>query len=63
MIPSENLRPLILGCGVRPERLLELDAKKQFQKENIARLKTEIEHRGLSVIIFKRECLEAARKK
>jgi indolepyruvate ferredoxin oxidoreductase alpha subunit len=63
MIPSENLRPLILGCGVRPERLVELEAKKELREENIARLKSEIEHRGLSVVIFKRECLEAAKKK
>jgi indolepyruvate ferredoxin oxidoreductase alpha subunit len=63
MIPSENLRALILGCGVKPERLLELEAKKQFIEENAARLKAEIEHRELSVVIFRRECLEAFRKR
>jgi indolepyruvate ferredoxin oxidoreductase alpha subunit len=63
MIPSENFRGLILGCGVKPERLLELEAKKQLIEENAARLKAEIEHRGLSVVIFKRECIEAAKKK
>jgi len=63
MIPSESFRPLILGCGVKPERLLELDAKKQLVEENAGRLKAEIEHRGLSVVIFKRECIEAAKKK
>jgi indolepyruvate ferredoxin oxidoreductase alpha subunit len=62
MIPSENMKNLILGCGVKPDHLLELEAKKQCAEENVARLKAEIEHRGLSVIIFKRECLEAARK-
>jgi indolepyruvate ferredoxin oxidoreductase alpha subunit len=31
--------------------------------ENAARLKKEIEHRGLSVVIFRRECLEALRKR
>jgi indolepyruvate ferredoxin oxidoreductase alpha subunit len=40
-----------------------LEAKKQLIDENTVRLKTEIEHRGLSVVIFKRECLEALRKK
>ena len=63
MIPSENLRALILGCGVNPEHLLELEAKKQCIEENTAKLKREIEYKGLSVIIFKRECLEAFRKK
>jgi indolepyruvate ferredoxin oxidoreductase alpha subunit len=62
MIPSENLRKLILGCGADPAHLLELEAKRQLIDENAARLKTEIEYRGLSVVIFKRECLEALRK-
>ena len=63
MIPSENLRRLVLGCGVAGEHLLELEARKQLAEENAARLKAEIEYRGLSVVIFKRECLEAAKKK
>jgi len=62
MIPSEKMRALILGCGVKPDHLLELEAKKQLIEQNAARLKTEIEHRGLSVVIFQRECLEALRK-
>jgi indolepyruvate ferredoxin oxidoreductase alpha subunit len=63
MVPSEKLRALILGCGVKPEHLLELEVKKQLVEENSTRLKAEIEHRGLSVVIFKRECLEAFRKR
>ncbi len=62
MIPSEKLRGLLLGCGVKPEHLLELEARKQLVDENAARLKKEIEYRGLSVVVFKRECLGAARK-
>jgi indolepyruvate ferredoxin oxidoreductase alpha subunit len=62
MIPSEKMRALILGCGVKPDHLLELEAKKQLIEENAARLKAEIEYRGLSVVIFQRECLEALRK-
>jgi indolepyruvate ferredoxin oxidoreductase alpha subunit len=63
MIPSDKLRGLILGCGVNPEHLLELEAKKQLIEENAARLKKEVEYRGLSVVIFRRECLEAFRKR
>jgi indolepyruvate ferredoxin oxidoreductase alpha subunit len=63
IIPSNRLRDLILGCGVKPEHLLELEAKKQFLEENAAKLKAEIEYRGLSVVIFRRECLEAFRKR
>ena len=62
MIPSQKMRALILGCGVNPDHLLELEAKKQLIEQNAARLKAEIEHRGLSVVIFQRECLEALRK-
>jgi indolepyruvate ferredoxin oxidoreductase alpha subunit len=62
-VPSERLKALILGLGVMPEHLLELEAKSQFLEENTAKLKAEVEYRGLSVVIFKRECLEALRKK
>ncbi|MDR0624175.1 MAG: indolepyruvate ferredoxin oxidoreductase subunit alpha [Treponema sp.] len=63
MIPSAKLPALILGAGVPPEHLLELEAKKQLVEENTARLKQEMEYRGLSVVIFRRECLEAFRKR
>ena len=63
IVPSQNLRSLILGCGVNPDHLLILEAKKQFIPENTEKLKAEIIHRGLSVVIFQRECLEAIRKK
>jgi indolepyruvate ferredoxin oxidoreductase alpha subunit len=63
IIPSAKLKSLILGCGVKPEHLLELEAKKQFLEENAGRLKKEIEYRGLSVVSFRRECLEAFRKR
>lgn len=62
IVPSNKLVNLILGCGVKKERIVELEAKKQFAEENAAKLKAEIEYKGLSVVIFKRECLEAFRK-
>ncbi|MDR2535893.1 MAG: indolepyruvate ferredoxin oxidoreductase [Treponema sp.] len=63
MIPSARLRELILGLGVQPEHLLELEAKKQCIEENAVLLREEIRHPGVSVALFKRECLEAARKR
>jgi indolepyruvate ferredoxin oxidoreductase alpha subunit len=63
MLPSAKLRALLLGIGVKPEHLLELEAKRQLIDANAASLKKEIEYRGLSVVVFKRECLEALRKK
>jgi indolepyruvate ferredoxin oxidoreductase alpha subunit len=61
--PSSKLKSLILGTGLDPAHYLELEAKKQFLEENAAKLKKEAEYRGLSVAVFKRECLEAARKR
>jgi indolepyruvate ferredoxin oxidoreductase alpha subunit len=63
IIPSSSLKPLILGCGLDPAHYVELDALKQKQAENAAKLKAEITYKGLSVVVFKRECLEAARKR
>jgi indolepyruvate ferredoxin oxidoreductase alpha subunit len=63
ILPSSRLRELILGLGLSGEHLLELEAKKQLIESNAALLKKEVEYRGVSVAIFKRECLEAARKR
>lgn len=63
MIPSARLSQLILGTGCDPEHLIELDAKKTELEKNIKILKQEIEYRGLSVVIFRRECLEAFKKR
>jgi len=62
IVPSKNLKNLITGCGVNPEHILELEAKPNLVDENAEKLKTEIEQKGLSVVIFRRECLEAFRK-
>lgn len=59
---SQNLVKLIAGCGVPKEHILELEAKPNLVNENAAKLKAEVEYRGLSVVIFRRECLEAFRK-
>ncbi|MDR2634228.1 MAG: indolepyruvate ferredoxin oxidoreductase [Treponema sp.] len=62
IIPSAKLGELIRGLGVEEEHLVELEAKRSLIKENAARLRSEIHYPGLSVVIFKRECLEAARR-
>jgi indolepyruvate ferredoxin oxidoreductase alpha subunit len=63
ILPSAGLRDLILGLGVNAEHLVELEAKKQLIDENAVKLKEELAYRGLSVVIFRRECLEAFRKR
>jgi indolepyruvate ferredoxin oxidoreductase alpha subunit len=63
IVPSEKLKDIILGLGVRKEHLLEMEAKPNLIEENAAKLKKEMEYRGLSVVIFRRECLEAFKKR
>jgi len=62
ILPSGKLKGLLTGCGVKPERILELEAKPNLSDENASKLKAEIEQKGVSVVIFRRECLEAFRK-
>jgi indolepyruvate ferredoxin oxidoreductase alpha subunit len=63
MIPSGKLRALVLGCGLDPAHFFELEARKDFLEENAARLRAEMEYRGPSVLVFRRECLEAYRRR
>ncbi|MCL2834520.1 MAG: indolepyruvate ferredoxin oxidoreductase subunit alpha [Treponema sp.] len=60
--PFNQLKNIILGAGLKPEHLLELEAKPTCLEDNTAKLKKEMEYRGLSVIIFRRECVELFRK-
>jgi indolepyruvate ferredoxin oxidoreductase alpha subunit len=62
IVPSAKLKDIILGIGVDPAHFLELETKPNLIDENAAKLKAEAEYRGLSVVIFRRECLEAIRK-
>jgi indolepyruvate ferredoxin oxidoreductase alpha subunit len=61
--PSSRLRDIVLGLGVKPEHLHVVEAMPRRVPEIAAVLKGEIAHRGLSVVIAVRECLETARRK
>jgi indolepyruvate ferredoxin oxidoreductase alpha subunit len=63
IVPSEKLKELILGLGINAEHCLELEASGRFFEENVTKLKKEMEYPGPSVVIFRRECLEAFRKR
>lgn len=62
-LPSSRLRPLLLGLGVDAAHLVELEPLSKNLEANTARLAAEIEYRGLSVVVFRRECLESIRHK
>jgi len=61
ILPESQLEHIILGLGVDPEHFHVLTAHPKHAAGNVEVLKKEIEHRGLSVIIARRECLEAAK--
>ncbi|MDR2795417.1 MAG: indolepyruvate ferredoxin oxidoreductase [Spirochaetaceae bacterium] len=61
-LPPARLRPLLLGLGVDAAHIAELEPLPKNLDANTARLAAEIEYRGLSVVIFRRECLESIRR-
>jgi len=63
VLPSSRLQTLILGLGVDPDHFHIIDAHPKKTEENTRIIHREIEHKGLSVIIAVRTCLEEARKK
>ncbi|MDR3357134.1 MAG: indolepyruvate ferredoxin oxidoreductase [Spirochaetaceae bacterium] len=62
-LPGARLRPLILGLGVDEAHIAELEPLPKNLAANTARLAAEIEYRGPSVVIFRRECLESLRRR
>ena len=62
IMPSDKLKGLLIGCGVSQQRIVELEAKPNLVDENAEKMKNEIMQNGVSVIILRRECLEAFRK-
>jgi indolepyruvate ferredoxin oxidoreductase alpha subunit len=63
ILPSSRLESLILGVGVDRDHLHVLDAHPKKVDSNAEIIRREIEHKGLSVVIAVRTCLEEARKK
>jgi len=63
MLPSTRLRDVVLGVGVDPDHVHVVESHPKRIDEMAALLRREIAHRGLSVVIASRECIEAARKR
>jgi indolepyruvate ferredoxin oxidoreductase alpha subunit len=63
MLSSSRIEPLLRGLGVDPHHLHVLQAHPR-QVDVIADvMRKELDHRGLSVIVGVRECLETAKTK
>ena len=61
LLPSPRLQAIVLGLGVDPSHCHVIDPHPRRTSENAATIRRELEHRGLSVIIAARPCIEAAR--
>ena len=59
ILPQTQLEQVVLGVGVDPQHFHVLSAHPKQAEHNAEVLRREIEYRGLSVIIARRECLEA----
>ena len=63
LIPTSRLADVVRGLGIDPEHLHVLRAHPTNAEENTAVLRRELEHRGLSVLILVRECVETLKRK
>ncbi|OQY31360.1 MAG: indolepyruvate ferredoxin oxidoreductase [Spirochaetaceae bacterium 4572_59] len=62
ILPSSRLENVVRGFGVEEAHLLTIPAHRKFHEENKEKLRKELSHKGVSVIIAVRECVETARK-
>ncbi len=62
LVPSSRLEKIILGLGIDPDHLHQINPLRRHHKENVEIIRKEIEYHGLSVIIALRECVETAKR-
>ena len=61
LLPSSRLKGVLLGLGVPEAHCHVLAAHPKQHDANVAVIRQELEHKGLSVIVAVRECVEALR--
>jgi indolepyruvate ferredoxin oxidoreductase alpha subunit len=62
MAHGEQLIELLRGLGVGDEHLHVLEPLPARHRTNVELITREVNHRGLSVIVAQRECIQAKRK-
>jgi len=60
---GERLLKLVEGLGVPKEHIRTIEPLPKNHEKNVQILREEIEHRGLSVVVAVRECVQEQRKK
>jgi len=63
IIASPQLKEAVLGLGVRPEHCVEMIPLPKNKDANVAILQKELEYKGLSVVIARRECIQTLKKR
>jgi len=63
ILPAARLEQLVLGLGVPRDHCHLIEAHPRTVDDMTALLRREFDHRGLSVVIAHRECVEKARKR
>ncbi|MDE5868925.1 MAG: indolepyruvate ferredoxin oxidoreductase, partial [Muribaculaceae bacterium] len=58
-----KLEEICLGLGADPKHVRTIDSLPKNHDEMVNLFKEEIDHKGLSVIISRRECIQTARRK
>ena len=60
---GERLLRIVEGVGVSPEHIRTIEPLPKNHEKNVAVIREELDHRGLSVIVAVRECIQETRKK
>ena len=63
ILPSSRLEEIVKGIGVDPAHVATIDASRAAAEKNVEIFRREIAYRGVSVVIARRECLEAIKAK
>jgi indolepyruvate ferredoxin oxidoreductase alpha subunit len=51
------------GCGVSPEHIRIMNPLRKYHSENVQIFKEELEYKGVSVIISRRECIQTMKRR
>ena len=63
LLPSGRIEEIVRGIGVEGEHIVTIDASRAAAEKNVEAFRREIAHRGVSVVIARRECLEAIKQR
>jgi len=63
LLPSAQFPELIRGLGVDPSHIRVINPLKRHTEQNARILREEIEHRGVSVVIALRDCIQTLKRK